>query len=208
MSELQYFQSIPVERLRDQVIEQLKVNYAHNNIVMEEFERRLELATATEDRSELLKVVNDLPVINGEDAVRDSGGANSPNRVSINTGQIRSDESMLSVFSATTRKGVWRPSRYTKLLAVFGGADLDYTRAYLPPGEFNVEIMCMFGGVELLVPDGMNVEINGLPIFGGLENKTSGEYIPGAPTLKVRAVALFGGVEVKHPGKRRRKRKR
>jgi hypothetical protein len=46
--------------------------------------------------------------------------------------------------------------------------------------------------------------VSGIPIFGGFDNKTSGEVIPGAPTLKIRGMVLFGGVDIK-PAKRRRR---
>jgi len=205
VSELQYFKNIPVERLRNQVIDQLKANYAHDNIMMEDFERRLEIATATEDRFELMKVVQDLPVLRVDSSEHTHGEDEGYGSASLNLGQVRNEESMLSVFSGVTRKGSWRPARYSKMLAVFGGADLDYRDAHLPPGVFNLEIMCFFGGVDIIVPEGINVEVNGLPIFGGLENKTSGEVFPGAPTLKIRAVIMFGGVEVK-PAKKRPRR--
>lgn len=205
MSELEYFKNIPVERLREQVIEQLKANYAQNNIMMEEFERRLEVATATEDRFELMKVVHDLPVLPVDSSDRNPYENGSGTNADINLGAVKNEETMVSIFSGVTRKGSWRPARYSKMLAFFGGADLDYSRAHLPPGEFFLEIMCVFGGVDIVVPDGVNVEVSGIPIFGGLDNKTSGEVIPGAPTLKIRAMVFFGGVDIK-PMRRRHRR--
>jgi hypothetical protein len=57
----------------------------------------------------------------------------------------------------------------------------------------------------MIVPEGLNVEVHGVPLFGGIENKTTGEYIPGAPTLHIRAFVLFGGLEIKHKKKRWRR---
>lgn len=205
MSDLQYFQNIPIERLREQVIDQLKGNYAHNNIVIEEFERRLEIATASEDRYELLKVVQDLPAVQPSGEYPDQEWSQQPGNVTLNLGRVREEDSMVAVFSGVDRKGLWRPARSSKLLALFGGMDIDYSRAYMPPGETYVDAMCVFGGVDIIVPEGMNVEVHGVPLFGGIENKTTGEYIPGAPTLHIRAFVLFGGMEIK-PKKKRWKR--
>ncbi|MDY7027932.1 MAG: LiaF-related protein [Spirochaetota bacterium] len=205
MSDLQYFQNIPIERLREQVIEQLKGNYAHNNIVIEEFERRLEIATALEDRYELLKVVQDLPVVQSSGGDPDLEWSRQAGNITLNLGRVREEDSMVAIFSGVDRKGLWRPARSSKLLALFGGMDIDYSRAYMPPGETYVGAMCVFGGVDMIVPEGLNVEVHGVPLFGGIENKTTGEYIPGAPTLHIRAFVLFGGLEIKHKKKRWRR---
>jgi len=202
VSDLQYFQNIPVERLREQVIEQLKGNYAHDNLLIEEFERRLEIATASEDRYELLKVVEDLPAVKPVDGAADRSWRSQERGVLLNSGKIRVEEHMVAIFSGVDRKGEWRPARNSKLLALFGGMDLDFRNAYLPPGDTFIDAMCLFGGVDMIVPEGINVEVNGFPLFGGINNSTSGEFLPGAPTLHVRAFVMFGGIEVKTKKKR------
>ncbi len=205
MSDLQHFQNIPIERLREQVIDQLKGNYAHNNIVIEEFERRLEVAAASEDRLELLKVVQDLPAVQSSRGAAEQEWGRQDGNVTLNLGRVREEDSLVAIFSGVDRKGLWRPARSSKLLALFGGMDIDFSRAYMPPGESYVDAMCVFGGVDMIVPEGLNVEVHGVPLFGGIENKTTGEYIPGAPTLHIRAFVLFGGLEIKHRKKRRRR---
>lgn len=82
--------------------------------------------------------------------------------------------------------------------AVFGGTDVDLRNAGLADGA-ELEVFTAFGGVEIRVPEGWNVDIRGFPIFGGFENVTSKERLPaGAPKLVVQATCLFGGIEVKH----------
>jgi len=205
VSDLQYFQNIPIERLREQVIDQLKGNYAHNNILIEEFERRLEIATASEDRFELLKVVQDLPTVQSPGGAPEQEWSGQAGNVTLNLGRVREYDSMVAIFSGVDRKGLWRPARSSKLLALFGGMDIDYSGAYMPPGESYADIMCVFGGIDMIVPEGLNVEVHGVPLFGGIDNKTTGEYIPGAPTLHIRAFILFGGLEIKHRKKRWRR---
>lgn len=82
--------------------------------------------------------------------------------------------------------------------AVFGGAELDLRDAMPVPGA-KLDVFTAFGGVEVRVPSGWHVSLHGLPLFGGLENKTSRDPLPAdAPKLDISATALFGGVEVKH----------
>ena len=50
----------PIKGIREEVIDQLGMNYAHKEITLEAFEKRLDLAMDTEDRSVLLDQVADL----------------------------------------------------------------------------------------------------------------------------------------------------
>ena len=89
--------------------------------------------------------------------------------------------------------------RHANVSAVFGGATLDMRDAHLEPGA-TVDALALFGGVDVIVPPGWRVELGGLPIFGGYEDKTAGngDVLPDAPVLKVAATAIFGGVDVKN----------
>lgn len=63
-------------------------------------------------------------------------------------------------------------------------------------------LVAVFGGVDVIVPEGWRVQLGGLPIFGGYEDKThrNGALALDAAVLKVGATAIFGGVTVKnHP---------
>jgi hypothetical protein len=82
--------------------------------------------------------------------------------------------------------------------AIFGGAELDLRRVTLAP-DANLDVFAAFGGVEITVPQGWRVDMNGFPLFGGFENKTASESLPAdAPRLRIDATVLFGGLEVKH----------
>ena len=86
------------------------------------------------------------------------------------------------------------------LNAVFGGITLDLRQAQLAPEGANLGAFAAFGGVTILVPKGWRVNLSGLPIFGGLDNKTlqNGQLPEDAPTLNIQATVLFGGVDVKY----------
>ena len=67
----------------------------------------------------------------------------------------------------------------------------------MPPGLTEVKVFAMWGGVEIIVPPGMNVVCDGIAM-GGFEHapETNVPLDPIAPTLRVTGVALMGGVEV------------
>jgi hypothetical protein len=69
----------------------------------------------------------------------------------------------------------------------------------MPTPDAQLDIFTAFGGVEVKVPDGWQVEVKGLPLFGGIENATAKEAVAAnAPRLSISATVLFGGLEIKH----------
>ena len=82
--------------------------------------------------------------------------------------------------------------------AVFGGVELDLTDAQLAP-EAALDAFAAFGGVEVTVPRGWQVELKGFPIFGGFENATTKDQLSSSsPILVINATVMFGALEVKH----------
>lgn len=103
----------------------------------------------------------------------------------------------VAVFSGA--KAVDRSTHLTHsdVTAVFGGATLDLREAHIDEMA-TVDAFALFGGATVVVPQNWRVAVRGLPIFGGYDDKTTGNgSLPAdAPLLKVNATAIFGGVEV------------
>ena len=55
----------------------------------------------------------------------------------------------------------------------------------------------IFGGIDILVPDNINVKINSNSIFGGVSEKNHRPTVQGTPTVYINATCMFGGVEIK-----------
>jgi hypothetical protein len=61
-----------------------------------------------------------------------------------------------------------------------------------------ITVVAIMGGVEVIVPPGVRVEMHGVPIMGGWSNHVREEGLPpDAPQVHIRGVALMGGVEVR-----------
>lgn len=85
------------------------------------------------------------------------------------------------------------------IVSLFGGTKVDLRQAHPAETKMRMDVTSMFGGTEIFIPQGWDVDIHGLPIFGGFEDKTAADTVAsGAPILDVHATALFGGVEIKH----------
>ena len=83
-----------------------------------------------------------------------------------------------------------------ELTAIFGGIKCDLRDAVIDK-DCAITATCVFGGVDILVPDHVNVKVNSNSIFGGVSDKKNHPNIPGAVTLYVNATCLFGGVDIK-----------
>ena len=83
-----------------------------------------------------------------------------------------------------------------ELTAVFGGIKCDLRNAIIQK-DCAINATAIFGGVDILVPDGVNVKINSTSIFGGVSDKNHHANIPGAVTLYINATCMFGGTEIK-----------
>ena len=109
--------------------------------------------------------------------------------------------SALGLFSGSSVRSVSQQFQGGSATALFGGVEIDLREAQITPEqmEARVEVFVAFGGIEIVVPQGWNVIIKGIPLFGGWDNKTLNKgYEPGAPVLKLNCLVMFGGLEVKN----------
>ncbi len=110
------------------------------------------------------------------------------------------------LFGGLERAATSQNFRGGNATAIFGGIELDLSRARLAPGENRLKITALFGGVELRVPAHWEVAVRATPILGGIEDSRKGGGAAAAsPTdepapagrLVVDGFAMFGGIEVK-----------
>lgn len=81
-----------------------------------------------------------------------------------------------------------------ELTAVFGGVKCDLRNAVIEK-DCAIQFSAVFGGIDILVSDNVNVKVNSTSIFGGVSNKTTQH--DGVPTVYVSGICMFGGVDIK-----------
>jgi len=104
------------------------------------------------------------------------------------------------VFSGGERQIVSDNFRGGKVTAVFGGSEIDLTKARLAPGVSELELACVFGGCTIIVPDDWNVKIEVVPVLGGFGDSRKlnpGRIIDTTKQLVIKGAVVFGGGEVK-----------
>ena len=107
-------------------------------------------------------------------------------------------ETVYAIFGGVDRRGTWNVPRRWRVVAAFGGAQLDLREARFPTGVIDLEVRAVFGGVQIVVPPGLAVEVHGTAIMGGFQdvNRAPAHPDPDAPLLRIRGLALMGGVEI------------
>ena len=89
-----------------------------------------------------------------------------------------------------------------RILAIFGGFELDLRQADIEGAEAVIEVNALFGGGEIKVPETWHVVVSGMGIFGGYGDETRSPVpnpaAPAAKTLILKGVAMFGGVGIKN----------
>lgn len=106
----------------------------------------------------------------------------------------------VNIFSGGERQIVSQNFRGGKISAVFGGIELDLTKANLAPGVSEMEIACIFGGATIIVPDDWWVSIEVTPILGGFSDSrklSPGRVVDSSKHLVIKGAVIFGGGEVK-----------
>lgn len=84
-----------------------------------------------------------------------------------------------------------------RAIAIMGAIEIDLRGSSLKNNACELEITTIMGGIDIMVPDHWRVEISGVPILGGITNKSISNIDEDAPILRIKAFALLGGIEIK-----------
>jgi predicted membrane protein len=107
----------------------------------------------------------------------------------------------VAVFGGGDRTIVSNNFKGGKLLCVFGGSNFYMSRCKLAPGKNYIDVLAIFGGFKLVVPEEWNVKISTISIFGGISDKhrilTPNDSTEGGSELIIKGFVVFGGGEIK-----------
>ena len=201
-----------IEVIRERAVEVLMEHFSNDVMDLEEFEALLDAVNGCSTAGELRELLSRLPPVESSKPATDMIPARGGAPVVVDADRVRDRGFMLSVLGGTTRGGRWIPARKTLALGVLGGISLDFREALLGPGMTDLNVLVALGGVEIIVPPEMDVDVDGIALLGGFEHQTDTPLrnTPDSPTLRVRGLALLGGVtvEVRLPGETPRQAKR
>jgi len=87
------------------------------------------------------------------------------------------------------------------LFSLFGGYEIDLRDAGIQQQEAVLNVTAIFGGAEIRVPPRWDVVASVMPLFGGVDDKTSHpkpEAGREPPRLFIKGTTVFGGIEIKN----------
>lgn len=86
-----------------------------------------------------------------------------------------------------------------EIVNVFGGGKYNLLESKLAPGNNVLEVVMIFGGSKIIVPQDWNVKVEVAAVFGGFSDKRiipAGGVKNNERTLIIKGVAIFGGGDI------------
>jgi len=162
---------------REECLTALREHCAAGRLTLDELATRVDEVHAARTRSDLDIVLRELPAAVPQTRRR-------PARLTA------------AVFGRFVRRGRWRLARWTWAASVFADLDVDLREAQLDGSSATIVVTAFFGNVDLYVPEGVETDVAGVPVFGHCRTWGRETARAGAPFVRIRMVGLFGTVDV------------
>lgn len=200
-----------IEKIKEQIIETLQAQYARGSLSIEEYERLLSRTQNIGSERELEIFVDELPDFTKRpgreaDSSIDSYARNSCRGEIYGWERDRSGhypspsgegEAFVAVLGERHVRGVWYPMAMNKVFSFMGNILLDFSQAVLSCPVTEVSVFCLLSEVKVKVPAGVGVVMNGVPILGSFEDKTTQTSLKPSHIIKISGVAILSSVKAK-----------
>lgn len=165
---------------RERAVLALREHLLAGRLTLEEFSGRVEAALHARAAGELARVREDLPDI----FVSTAGSHRKPARVTT------------ALFGHVVRRARLRLRRRTVIASGFGDLDFDLREVTVDGWRTTVTVLALFGNVDVYVPEGINVDVDGVTVFGHLRDWGRDTGRPDAPGIHVHVLGLAGTIDV------------
>lgn len=125
-------------------------------------------------------------IFNGFFGEKDDGGRK----------RLLTDCGETAIFAGSELNYDGREFKGSDLTAVFGGIECDLRNAIIE-NDCIINASAIFGGVDIYLPDGVNVSVKSNSIFGGMSRKKNFSPDANDVTVHINGNCIFGGIELK-----------
>ena len=167
---------------REEKVVFLRGHLVAGRLSLDEFSQRVDMAYAARTGEELVRVGEDLPDGQAERV----GPRRKPRRVTA------------AFFGHVEQRGRLRLRGRSFAVGAFADLDLDLREAEIDYPETTVTVVAGLANVDVYVPEGVNVDVRGLTVFGHRREWGSDVATADAPTIHVLALGCFGTIDVWH----------
>jgi hypothetical protein len=164
---------------RERAIAVLREHLVAGRLTLDEFCERVEAALRARVTDELAHLHDDLP----ETLI----AAGSRRRTARFTAAL---------LGHVVRRGQFRLRRWALAASAFGDLDFDLRDATVDKGRAEVNVLAAFGNVDVYVPEGVNVDVGGLTVFGHRWDWGRDAGQPDAPNIYIRVLGFAGTIDV------------
>jgi Domain of unknown function (DUF1707)/Cell wall-active antibiotics response 4TMS YvqF len=165
---------------REQAIVALREHLLAGRLTLEEFSERVDAALRARFGGELARVQDDLPKVFAETA----GSRRKPARFTA------------ALLGHVARRGRLRLRGWALAASTFGDLDFDLREATIDRRRTTVTVLAAFGNVDVYVPEGVNVDVGGMTVFGHRRDWGRDAGRPDAPAVRVRILGFAGTIDV------------
>jgi len=176
---------------RRETTDRLKQACVEGRLTLDEFGERMGQVLAARTRGELEALTSDLPAQGA--GLSTTTGAALERRRAVST--------TVAFMSSADRTGRWRIGERSRVIAVMGGCKLDLRGVTISSPLTVIRAYVLMGNVNVIVPEGVEVELDGLAVMGSRSLKLKGPPAgPGAPVVRVEGMVLMGDLTVRDKG--------
>jgi hypothetical protein len=161
---------------RDATVSRLREAATEGRLTLEELTDRIEAAANAVMRSDLVPLTSDLPPTAARVATSSAGVRGA--------GDVK-------------RSGPWTVPAENTFRSWLGNIKLDLRQARISATETHIHARALFGNVDLLVPEGVEVEVRARTQLGRTTLQ-AGSAIPEAPRIVLTGGTFFGDIKVRH----------
>ncbi|GAA2785477.1 DUF1707 SHOCT-like domain-containing protein [Saccharopolyspora taberi] len=166
---------------RERYAAALREAFDAGRLTMHEFDERIAAVYTARTGAELDRITQDLPTGDGTTTAR-----------------------LFGVLGGFSRRGAWEVPRRLSAVAFWGGGRIDLREARIEHQEVLIRCYAIMGGMRVVVPPEVGLEVRGTGFMGGFRRSARGSGNPGSPRVVVSGFAFWGGVRVRRGFARQR----
>ena len=181
---------VSIERERERTIELLSQHFAHDNLSLEELERRMEQVYRVASVPALRELTNDLPTnVAAEEERRE---------VALPEAFAPERDRIVSIMAETKRRGVWRPAKRLDVWCIMSDTKLDLTEAQLVSGVTEIHLRAVMASVRVIVPPGVRVVVQPSAFMSSIVDDLDDQPAvgSGAPVVRITGPVVMAELKV------------
>ena len=201
---------VALEARRELALDRLTEAFASDLVTMEDYEARVSEVQNADRPGAIDAAVADLPQVRprddakgrgasrhgkGRDAGRESRSLAYRNAIDP---RLRGEESVACILGDRSLQGDFLSGDRIESFTLLGNTSIDLRDTALPPGALRINAFCVLGNLKVIVPHGLPVKMDSLPILGEshIARDVERRIERGMPHVVVNGFAILGNLVV------------